>query len=300
MTLKELAKVFDRIFYKNLALDRDKTGLRIGNIQKDISKILITLDLTNAAIQEAIRLKVDLLLSHHPLSNEPIDLFLDTTVLGSKLLDIIKNNIAVYVAHTNYDIMPGGLNVLFARKLGFAASAAGPAGTKPAFLEPVCADAGAARAASGEGGFGIIVELDTPIKLPVFFRKIKENLSISGFRWITSKRLKSAAAMSDNLENMLVKKILIINGSANSFTQRIAVSDFDCDVVIVGELGYHGSLEIAESGKIIIEIGHGDSEKFAVEGMYDILNMYFKENGIKEIEVIKSKEGYKSWRYYIG
>jgi hypothetical protein len=34
--------------------------------------------------------------------------------------------------------------------------------------------------------------------------------------------------------------------------------------------------------------------------MYDILNRYFKENGIKDIEVIKSKEGYKSWRYYIG
>jgi GTP cyclohydrolase I len=290
MILKKLATVFDTIFYKNLALDWDKTGLSVGNIQKDIRKILITLDLTDSVIQEAIRTKVDLLLSHHPLLMEPIDSFLDTNSLGSKLLEIIKNSIAVYTAHTNYDIMPDGLNVMFAKKLGLA-------GIKSAYLEPVCATKAYSYEENKftEGGLGIIGELDVPVKLPVFFKKVKENLTISGFRWIASKM-----PGEFQRESATVKKILVINGSANSFTQRIAVSDFDCDVVIVGELNYHSALEITESGKIIIEIGHGDSEKFAVEGMYDILNRYFKENGIKDIEVIKSEEGYKSWRYYIG
>ena len=290
MILKELATVFDTIFYKNLALDWDKTGLSVGNIQKDIRKILITLDLTDSVIQEAIRAKVDLLLSHHPLLMEPIDSFLDTNSLGSKLLEIIKNSMAVYTAHTNYDIMPEGLNVMFAKKLGLA-------GIKSAYLEPACATKAHPYEENkfAEGGLGIIGELDVPVKLPVFFKKVKESLAISGFRWIASKM-----PGEFQRESATVKKILVINGSANSFTQRIAVSDFDCDVVIVGELNYHSALEITESGKIIIEIGHGDSEKFAVEGMYDILNRYFKENGIKDIEVIKSKEGYKSWRYYIG
>lgn len=290
MILKELATVFDTIFYKNLALDWDKTGLSVGNIQKDIRKILITLDLTDSVIQEAIRAKVDLLLSHHPLLMEPIDSFLDTNNLGSKLLEIIKNSMAVYTAHTNYDIMPEGLNVMFAKKLGLA-------GIKSAYLEPACATKAHPYEENkfAEGGLGIIGELDVPVKLPVFFKKVKESLAISGFRWIASKM-----PGEFQRESATVKKILVINGSANSFTQRIAVSDFDCDVVIVGELNYHSALEITESGKIIIEIGHGDSEKFAVEGMYDILNRYFKENGIKDIEVIKSKEGYKSWRYYIG
>jgi dinuclear metal center YbgI/SA1388 family protein len=290
MILKELATVFDTIFYKNLALDWDKTGLRVGNIQKDIRKILITLDLTDSVIQEAVRAKVDLLLSHHPLLMEPIDSFLDTNSLGSKLLEIIKNSMAVYTAHTNYDIMPEGLNLIFAKKLGLA-------GIKSAYLEPACASKAHPYEENKfvEGGLGIIGELDVPVKLPVFFKKVKESLAISGFRWIASKM-----PGEFQRESATVKKILVINGSANSFTQRIAVSDFDCDVVIVGELNYHSALEITESGKIIIEIGHGDSEKFAVEGMYDILNKYFKENDIKDIEVIKSKEGYKSWRYYIG
>jgi len=303
MILKELATVFDKIFYKNLALDWDKTGLSVGNIQKDIRKILITLDLTGSVIQEAVKAKVDLLLSHHPLLMEPIDSFLDTNSLGSKLLEITKNSIAVYTAHTNYDIMPEGLNLIFAKKLGLA-------DIKPAYLEPACASEvypseEAAYDISGienklaEGGLGIIGELDVPVKLPVFFKKVKESLAISGFRWIAGKNQRK---MPGELQrgSATVKKILVINGSANSFTQRIAVSDFDCDVVIVGELNYHSALEITESGKIIIEVGHGDSEKFAVEGMYDILNRYFKENGIKDIEVIKSEEGYKSWRYYIG
>ncbi|MBE3090246.1 MAG: Nif3-like dinuclear metal center hexameric protein, partial [Actinobacteria bacterium] len=204
--------------------------------------------------------------------------------------EIIKNSIAVYTAHTNYDIMPEGLNVMFAKKLGLA-------GIKSAYLEPACASKAHPYEENKfvEGGLGIIGELDVPVKLPVFFKKVKESLAISGFRWIASKM-----PGEFQRESATVKKILVINGSANSFTQRIAVSDFDCDVVIVGELKYHSALEITESGKIIIEIGHGDSEKFAVEGMYDILNKYFKENDIKDIEVIKSKEGYKSWRYYIG
>jgi GTP cyclohydrolase I len=297
MILKELTTVFDSIFYKNLALDWDKTGLRVGNIKKDIRKILITLDLTDIIIQEAIRAKVDLLLSHHPLLMEPIDSFLDTNNLGLKLLEIIKNNMALYIAHTNYDIMPGGLNLIFAKKLGLA-------GIKSAYLEPTCETKAypyeepaydRIENKLAKGGIGIIGELDVPVKLPIFFKKVKENLAISGFRWIAGKM-----PGEFQRESATVKKILVINGSANSFTQRIAVSDFDCDVVIVGELNYHSALEITESGKIIIEIGHGDSEKFAVDGMYDILNRYFKENYIKDIEVIKSKEGYKSWRYYIG
>lgn len=290
MILKELSTVFDTIFYKNLALDWDKSGLCVGNIQKDIRKILITLDLTDSIIQEAIRSKVDLLLSHHPLLLEPIDSFLDTNSLGSKLLEIIKNGMAVYTAHTNYDIMPEGLNLIFAKKLGLA-------GIKSAYLEPACATKAYPYEENklAEGGLGIIGELDVPVKLPVFFKKVKESLAISGFRWIASKM-----PGEFQRESATVKKILVINGSANSFTQRIAVSDFDCDVVIVGELNYHSALEITESGKTIIEIGHGDSEKFAVDGMYDLLNRYFKENDIKDIEVIKSKEGYKSWRYYIG
>jgi putative NIF3 family GTP cyclohydrolase 1 type 2 len=190
--------------------------------------------------------------------------------------------------------MPEGLNLIFAKKLGLA-------GIKSAYLEPACVNKAYPYEENKlvEGGLGIIGELDVPVKLPVFFKKVKESLAISGFRWIAGKNQRK---MPGELQrgSATVKKILVINGSANSFTQRIAVSDFDCDVVIVGELNYHSALEITESEKIIIEIGHGDSEKFAVEGMYDILNRYFKENGIKDIEVIKSKEGYKSWRYYIG
>src|SRR4030065_2129400 len=188
MILKELATVFDTIFYKNLALDWDKSGLSVGNIQKDIRKILVTLDLTDNVIQEAIRAKADLLLSHHPLLMEPIDSFLDTNSLGSKLLEIIKNSMAVYTAHTNYDIMPEGLNVMFAKKLGLA-------GIKSAYLEPACATKVHSYEENKltEGGLGIIGELDVPVRLPVFFKKVKKSMAITGFRWIARKNQSKGA-----------------------------------------------------------------------------------------------------------
>ena len=73
----------------------------------------------------------------------------------------------------------------------------------------------------------------------------------------------------------------------------------DCDLVLVGEIGYHNSIEISETGKIVAILGHGTSEKWAIDDMYDRLEDYSSGNNI-DLEIIKSKEGYWVWRYDIG
>ena len=97
--------------------------------------------------------------------------------------------------------------------------------------------------------------------------------------------------------NKLIEKIAIINGSANSLTGEI--STLDCDLVLVGEIGYHNSIEISETGKIVAVLGHGTSEKWAIDDMYDHLNDFSSGNNMA-LEIIKSKEGYWVWRYDIG
>ncbi|MBE3089878.1 MAG: Nif3-like dinuclear metal center hexameric protein, partial [Actinobacteria bacterium] len=67
MILKELALSLDKIFNRNLALSWYKTGLQIGNLESDINKILITLDITGDVVDEAGNLNSDLILAHHPL-----------------------------------------------------------------------------------------------------------------------------------------------------------------------------------------------------------------------------------------
>ena len=76
------------------------------------------------------------------------------------------------------------------------------------------------------------------------------------------------------------------------------LAGIDCDVVVVGEIGYHNALQIAESGKIIIAVGHGNSEKLAINGISGKLEDFFKENKIK-VDILKSKLGFGSWRYKV-
>jgi dinuclear metal center YbgI/SA1388 family protein len=118
MILSEIIKYLDTILRKELAFETDNSGFLIGNTHKDIKKILIALDGTDEVIDEAIELQAGLLIVHHPLIYNPLKNITSQEKIQSKILKLIENGIAVYAAHTNYDIMPGGLNQLIAEKIG--------------------------------------------------------------------------------------------------------------------------------------------------------------------------------------
>jgi dinuclear metal center YbgI/SA1388 family protein len=118
MILKELILDLDKIFQKDLALEWDRVGLQIGNSNSTINKILVTLDVDDELIDEAISSGTNLIISHHPAVFEEMVSITDYSGTGSMVLKLIENSIAVYAAHTNYDIMDGGLNDIIASKLG--------------------------------------------------------------------------------------------------------------------------------------------------------------------------------------
>lgn len=114
-----IAGFIEEKFPKKLAESWDNVGLLVGDGSKVVKKLMICLDVTEWVIEEAIEQKVDLIVAHHPVIFGSIKRITADTVLGRKLLKLITNNIAVYCAHTNYDIGKGGLNELFAEQLGF-------------------------------------------------------------------------------------------------------------------------------------------------------------------------------------
>ncbi|GAG26530.1 unnamed protein product, partial [marine sediment metagenome] len=100
-----------------------------------------------------------------------------------------------------------------------------------------------------------------------------------------------------NPKNILIERIAVLTGSANSLAEEI--SGLDCDLVLVGEIGYHNAVRIAETGKIVAMLGHGTSEKWAIDDIYNRLEAYISRKNI-DIKIIKSKAGYWVWRYDIG
>lgn len=375
MILKDLSLCLDRIFNKGLALSGDKVGLQIGNLEKDIKKILVALDVSVEVADEAVKTGSNLVLTHHALIHDPIDTILNSTIGGKQILKLIENGIASYCAHTNYDAMAGGLNDLIADKLGllnteiiedrqeqwykFVVFVPAEAeeeirkvicgkgggqwknyscctfntkgnstfipgeGSKPytgragkmSYVDEVKIECivrevdlgslvGAVRKAHpyeemaydiykiennfSENGFGRLGEIKKPQLFKNLVPMIKQALEIDNFTWMSENDIKA--------KEKKIQKVAVASGSSNSLTGRFV--DMQCDLIIVGEITYHNALRIIESGKIIITTGHGSSEAPAIAGMSAILEEFLKKEKIK-INVIKSKNGYKSWRYQI-
>ena len=117
MKLKELLAVFESYCPPSMAMKGDFCGLQIGRMDRDIQKVLFTLDVRPEVVQEAIDLGVDLIFAKHQPIFKPIQALTDQTAQSAMYLDLIQHDIAVYVAHTNIDIVPDGLNDWFCERL---------------------------------------------------------------------------------------------------------------------------------------------------------------------------------------
>lgn len=102
---------------KNLAYDWDPIGLQVGTYDARVEKVMVTLDVMESVVDEAIQKNVDLIIAHHPMIFTPLRNINFDTPLGRTLLKLIKHDITVYAAHTNLDIAEGGVNDLLCDKL---------------------------------------------------------------------------------------------------------------------------------------------------------------------------------------
>jgi dinuclear metal center YbgI/SA1388 family protein len=108
----------ERLAPKEYAVPEDKIGLQLGTLSKEVKKLLITLDITDAVIEEAISAGVDLIIAHHALIFRPLTHLRTDTVHGRYVEKLIKHDIAVYVTHTNLDVAVGGINDWLADAIG--------------------------------------------------------------------------------------------------------------------------------------------------------------------------------------
>lgn len=95
----------------------DNSGLQVGDIEKDIPAALISLDVTEDVIDEAIATGCSLVITHHPLIFSPLRKLTGRTYVEKVLIKAVKNEIAIYSSHTNLDILNEGVSWKMAEKL---------------------------------------------------------------------------------------------------------------------------------------------------------------------------------------
>ncbi|MBP1992836.1 Nif3-like dinuclear metal center hexameric protein [Paenibacillus eucommiae] len=111
-------QLFEKLAPKHYAMSDDKIGLQLGTLQKEIRKVLIALDVTDAVVEEAINEGIDLIIAHHAIIYRPLPHLQTDTPAGRLYEKLIKHDIAVYIAHTNLDVAEGGVNDMLVQALG--------------------------------------------------------------------------------------------------------------------------------------------------------------------------------------
>lgn len=112
-----LVQILEKWAPRKLAMDWDNPGLAVGELSRKISKVLLTLTVTEGTVEYAAKNDFDFIIAHHPLFYKPVKSLRWDTPLGKIVYKAIKSDIMIYSAHTNMDIAANGINDILAEAL---------------------------------------------------------------------------------------------------------------------------------------------------------------------------------------
>ena len=240
--------------------DYDNVGLMVGDSLMQVTKILISLDCTMDVIREAKDIGCNFILTHHPLLFVKPKTVTTDTLIGRKIIELIKNDINVYSSHTNLDSVKDGLNDIVTEILGFS---------KYKIIES------SENNVSGkdDAGIGRLVILEEPIKLSLLCENVKKTLKAEFLRVVGN-------------DDDIINNIAIINGSGEDFFKKCIKLGADC--IITGDTKYHGACDLLEQKIALIDAGHFATEWIPFKVFAEKFKKRLEEDGYKN-EVIISK-----------
>lgn len=124
MKLEKIIEFMEEIAPVEGAMEYDNVGLLLGRGEKEVTRVLTSLDCTLEVVREAIEKGCELIVCHHPVMFGGVKKITDDTKEGAMLLLAAENAVAIFACHTNLDFAQGGLNDYFLEKLGFEAMGA--------------------------------------------------------------------------------------------------------------------------------------------------------------------------------
>lgn len=233
-----LTRVVQKLYPTRLA-DKswDNTGLLLEatstDIESDKLRVLLTIDLTQSVVSEAIQLRSNVIMAYHPFIFKGLKAITSDDPQQRSLLRLIRNNISVYCPHTAVDSALGGVNDFLADGLisGYEETSRVP-------LQP----------AEDEGcGMGRYVTLKQPVSLRELVENLKASLGLENVM---------VAPGHDKASSHQVSTIAICAGSGGS-----VFSGIKADLYYTGELSHHQALFLKENGSSIIVCNHSNTER---------------------------------------
>ena len=233
MTVFELNELLNRRFPPELSCDWDNDGLLVSADRgATVSGVLIALDLTDAAIDEAVATGCNVILTHHPLIFHPLHRVTCEDGVPRRVIRLISLGISSIACHTRADAAPGGLNDAMAEMLSLSGVMA--------FTD----------------GIARIGKLPAPLPAS---KAVSLILGASGAE---------KALFSGNAPKM-IEYVAICCGDGKDCL--FDVEEQGADLFLTGELSYHARLDAADLPFLVMEIGHDRSEMHALSVFRDAL-----------------------------
>lgn len=218
----------------------DNAGLLVGDADMLVDKALVTLDVTEAVIDEAIENDFNLVISHHPVIYRPLKHLLPENTIERTIIKAVKNDIAIACMHTNLDNSYLGVSKWLAEKIGLR---------NLEILEPMNVDDDVVT------GGGMVGELENELDERDFLALVKKNLNAKALRH------------SDFL-NKKIKKVAVCGGSG--FFLLDNAKRCKADAYVTADIKYHDFFA-ADGQLLLVDAGHYETEQFTKELIADVI-----------------------------
>ena len=235
MLCKEIIRVIEAAYPREAALDFDNVGLLAGRSEKEVNRVYIALDATDAVIDCAVRAGADMLITHHPLIFSPLKKVTDENFISRRIVKLIQNDISYYAMHTNYDVL--GMAELSEKILGIRDTEV---------LDITRENGGIPE------GIGRIGSLEQPVTLEECCVYIKHKLNLGSLKVFGDMDAK-------------VSRLAISPGSGKSVIGAAIAKG--ADVLVTGDIGHHEGLDAVEQGLLVIDAGHYGTEYIFIDDM---------------------------------
>ena len=232
----------------------DNSGLLVGDANALVDKVLLTLDLTEQVIDEAIDNSFHLVISHHPLIFKGLKNILVDDTTGRIITKAIKHDISIAAMHTNIDNSYYGVNRALAEQLGLNdLNILHPNNSATQTLSNSATQTLSNSAT--QTGSGMVGVFETEMTENDFLKLIKEKLNVGALR-------------HSELLNKPIKKVAICGGSG-----AFLLNDAKCcgaDAYITADLKYHDFFD-ADNEILVVDAGHFETEQFTKQLFADII-----------------------------
>ena len=253
-TVQAVADAVNRFAPKKLAEEWDNPGLLVGDPTAAVKKIFVCLDVLDETISRAIELDAQIIIAHHPLIFHAIKNVRLDLPLGKKISRLIRNNVAVFAAHTNLDSAAGGVNDVLAAKIGLV---------------------DVKNFGDEEFSLGRIGTLPTPMTAENFARHVKKVLNAENVRLVDA-------------GNFLIERVGLCSGAGADFISKAKF--FGAQAFVTGDVKYHEAQVAVENKIHVVDAGHFATEFPIVHVLADYLRDELKNFGVEVVEDTASKD----------